>query len=119
MNIYYSFELFETEKEKYDSNPQLYELMMEPDVMNFFKEFRDFIVQRLRVLEDEINAEESKKTCCVIINFPNKDIPDSKIGYAGYSNGLTMKMLSCFTKQDNEYIQNEILRRYPSLNIPN
>ena len=79
----------------------------DPDLDTFFWELLQFIIERLKPLEKEIDKEENggddKGTIiCILRN------DDKFILFGGYSDTLTEKMKQSFSQKDMEYIMQKI-----------
>jgi hypothetical protein len=73
-----------------------------------------FVEDRLRVLEDEIDAEENSdpnSDCCIIVELLRK-----RISYFQYSPALTEKMKSCFTEKDGPLLWEKVTQAFNYLN---
>jgi hypothetical protein len=57
----------------------------------YLKVIKDYIIGRLMPLKDEIDSEEGKSECGIMVRFP------VGLGFAGYSAGLRKKMLDSFS----------------------
>ena len=83
----------------------------DPDLNTFFIEILKFVEDRLKPLNDELDREEDEAEnngkwngtiICVMRN-------DGKfINFHGYTEPLRNKMLSCFTKEDIDFIFNKV-----------
>ncbi len=99
MNIFYNYEL-DDEIDLIKTNPQ---------VETFVNELRAFVTQRLKVLEDEMNKQESKKDCCVVIVLPLNSKEDfTGLLYMGYSDDLKIKLRTCITDDDVSYMHSRL-----------
>lgn len=107
MNVFYNFEL--------DSDIHI-KMLENPIANTYLTELREFVKERLRVLQDEINKEEGSKACCSVLMIPAKAGDEEGIYYMGYSDKLISKMQSCLTGDDIIYLQNRIAFIFNSLN---
>jgi hypothetical protein len=105
MNVFFSFEL----------DDELGINMTNPEVKIFFDELRAFVIQRLKVLENEIAKEESLGAKCLVISIPVPSFKYEGIFYMHYSDELTEKMKSCITKDDINYLHKKLSDRLKSL----
>ena len=62
---------------------------------------REFVRQRLSVLQDEINKYAEAR---VVINMFKTVSPYPGIIYDGFTNNLKVKMKGCFSEQDFQYL---------------
>lgn len=86
-----------------DYPPSLYP----ENVQNLLKMIGGAIAERLLIFKDEIDKEEQKEKCCIVIHF--SDIKsDFWIGYVGYSESLKMKMKSSLDEDYMQYILDSI-----------
>lgn len=66
--------------------------------------FKNYFAQRLAPLKDRINKEETKNPdACITIRLLSL-LPQEKIIMKGCPNDLLIKMESCFTPEDLEYL---------------
>jgi hypothetical protein len=92
MQVFYSFEL--------DDEPN-------PLTIDETKTIKDFIIQRLSVLADEMTKEELIQIDRGLNAFVVIDLNSIPIGFpfVNYSPSLSQKMRSCFSDQDWNYLQ--------------
>lgn len=94
MNIFYNYELDDDLLIKIDKKALIY-----------LNELKEFVRGRLKVLESEINKEESLGTKMTILILPTNMDKEQGILYSGYSKKLRDKMNSCICVDDIKYIQ--------------
>ncbi|WP_121355141.1 hypothetical protein [Flavisolibacter nicotianae] len=83
-----------------------------------FEEIRKYMMQRFSALSEEMNKEESQKTCAVIIHLlplpEGSDLPEHlrknpiNIAIRGYSSNLRDKLHASFTQTDVEIIEQRL-----------
>lgn len=94
MNVFYNYELDDT-----------VELKATPEGMAYLEKLKQFVVQRLIVLKEDIEKEEQSETKLIVIYIPEQGVNFQGLIYSGYSKELTAKMKSCFSIEDIEYLQ--------------
>lgn len=92
----------------------------QPDLDIFFSELLDFIMVRLKPLEDEIDKEENAAPdghlYTLIITQPPPQQPDMFLWFEGYSKELVNRMKGCFSNDDFTFIMRKIQNIVEGLN---
>jgi hypothetical protein len=82
---------------------------LEWNEVTFYRTIEDFVRMRLRPLEDEIDQEESKNPGRKIVVYILEQ-RKGPFGFFGYSESLTAKIVSCFSKKDIDYLEACIMK---------
>ncbi len=98
MNIFYNFELDE----------DLTDITLKVELKNYLIELRHFVKTRFKVLEDQINNEESMGTKMIVLMVPFNDGDYNGVVYNGYSKDLVEKLKNCLSIDDIHYLQRKL-----------
>ena len=83
-------------------------IVLKDELKTYLVELKSFVKTRFKVLESEINKEESLSTKMIVLMIPF-DVGDyNGILYNGYSKGLIEKLNDCLSKEDIQYVQRKL-----------
>ena len=101
-------------------NPEIEAAVRKDITLNIaFTTLENFIKQRLALLKDEIDKEESlspNNMPCTIIRLYNDDIQPKGILFVGYSKELRDRMKASFGSNDFNFISQQIENMISAIN---
>ncbi len=98
MNIFYNFEV----------DDDLTGIPLKDELKTYLIELKSFVKTRFKVLEDEINNEESMGTKMIVLMIPFNVGDYNGIVYNGYSKDLVEKLKNCLSIDDIQYLQRKL-----------
>lgn len=105
MNIFYDFEINEESTFKINNTEEIL----------YLNELKNFIRGRLNVLKEDIENEEKTGTKATVL-FYSDDIGKQGIWYYKYSEELIVKMESCISRKDIEYLHERLSNLFNRFN---
>lgn len=98
MHIYYDLEVLHPDKLETYNKESLYVLYA----------IKDFLMQRFGVLEDQMDKEWESNQAFVMLLTPKTEGDQLLMGFPNFSDDLKMKLESCLTEQDYEYLNQKM-----------
>lgn len=88
--------------------PQLLDGMPHDEYL-YYTKILDFVIMRLRPLEYQINTEEQEREGRFIMVY-TLEVEKGPFRFFNYSEELTLKMTSCFSQEDINYLEADIVK---------